>query len=385
MDWWGPDTNKWKRYDPQNPLNDQYNPYRYNPGSSTCSLSGQLLATSKQIYVESSDVLYGDNTFGLHIYVCRESKKSPYGSRVEASFHEGVAIDELAEPWPKRACYPRGKDRPHDSDVFDYQFAVDKLRRLRLVIDLDNGDNRTTSNEFDSLRHTLYKVCQRLASIQLQYLNIDLQSRYPLTRFCVLEPLLVLRNLRVTFEREPQNPLLMRRRNYFEVRQGKRVPRQKLDLSLPGRQPRYADFLKQLLESSTPPCSKVLKTYYYRSISSFLLLHDTPPSTYNQLEILSEVDGNFDCTDGPFEACEHLAGSQINQQHQQLTLSDDDDDDEDDEIAYRRFVERRSLWADRVQEDEEGEGLDKDGEGDELNKDRDGDGLKENEEEDAAR
>ena len=43
MDWHGPGTNSWERYNPHTATK-----WQKNPGTSTCSLAGQLLATCKK-------------------------------------------------------------------------------------------------------------------------------------------------------------------------------------------------------------------------------------------------------------------------------------------------------------------------------------------------
>ena len=96
-----------------------------------------------------------------------------------------------------------------------------------------------TDPEFHSFTHTLYKVSQRISCLQLQHLNINLRCRLSNTSFCILSPLMILRNARVvTFKPEPQNPLLQHR---------KRNSR-----SLAESQPQFADYLKRQLESSQP-------------------------------------------------------------------------------------------------------------------------------------
>ena len=107
MDWYGSGTRCWDRFDPQK----SPNPYRSDPGSSTCKLSGQLLATCQSIYHESSNILYGENTFGLHIYIL---KGSNYGGNenieVETSFFEGFEINDLDPSWPAPKLHLRGTE-----------------------------------------------------------------------------------------------------------------------------------------------------------------------------------------------------------------------------------------------------------------------------------
>ena len=293
MDWRGPRSGKhpdfsWKRWDPREDKENEE--YPRNPGSSTCRLSGQLLATCQLIYRESSAVLYGENTFGLHVFV-----RDAYEDLViESSFFEGHDLDELSPPWPAKSLSPRGFDKRTFSVT--YQFAVDKIQRLRLVVDLDYSDEPIDSHQFNHLQHALGKISHRLSRVQLQYLNIDLRSRHPMTRFCMLEPLMVLRGLcKVTFNREPENP----NDDYREC--GSWRPNPPLT-ELPRRFKRH---LKKLLESDTPVDDLFMENHNYQRVLTYLALHQTPQSVFAQLGSLVKEPRDLSCYDGPYEACEH--------------------------------------------------------------------------------
>ena len=259
MDWHGPryrsSGSYWKRYDPAKKTSE----WEKDPGSSTCSLSGQLLATCQKIYEESSYALYGENTFGLHIYV-RDDKNN---LEIESGFFEGQGLDELTSPWPTKTSLPRGNDLDPDhlwTKRFAYPFAVDKIQRLRIVIDLDYGREPIEPDHFNHLQLALGNACHRLSRVQLQYLNIDLRSRYPITRFCMLEPLMVLRKLRmVTFDHEPKNPTDDSRGKLQTPRRPRYGPKRPL-ANLP---PRYMNHLKETLESATPVDDAFLEDYNY--------------------------------------------------------------------------------------------------------------------------
>ena len=184
MDWYGPGTTCWDRYDPQKPSCK----YSSDPGSSTCSLSGQLLATCQSIYRESIEVLYGENAFGIHIYIRVGLSFGCDEIEVESNFFEGFKIHELDLPWPARKLHLRGTETDRLSRL-GYPFAVDKIRRLRLVLDLDTPATPASQREYSALKYALYTVCQRIRSLKLQHLNVDLHSRFPMTRFCVLDSL----------------------------------------------------------------------------------------------------------------------------------------------------------------------------------------------------
>ena len=163
MDWHGPGTSFWDRFHPQKPSCQ----YRDDPGSSTCSLSGQLLATCRLIHNESSDILYGENTFGLSIYI-RESffDACPQNFKIEKSFFEGFQIDDLDLPWPAKKLHPRGTETRRQHKV-RYQFAVNKIRRLRLVLNLDSLSSQASHIEYNHLKHLLHSVCRRLQGLHL--------------------------------------------------------------------------------------------------------------------------------------------------------------------------------------------------------------------------
>ena len=159
MDWHGPGSNSWARSHPQTAKK-----WQTNPGTSTCSLAGQLLATCKKIYEESSTVLYGENTFGLYVHIPDHGD----GRAIEASFFEGQHIAKLELPWPGKTLLPRGKDSKFtfDPSTFAYSFAVDKIRKLRLVIDLDfeeswHPKNRTNLKEILGLDRKVTDVIQQ--------------------------------------------------------------------------------------------------------------------------------------------------------------------------------------------------------------------------------
>ena len=93
MDWHRPETRCWKRCDSQTAFE-----YRYSLKPSPYSLSGQLLAVCQQIHIKSSNVLYGENTFGLHIYIYLDRGDDKGSSLIETSFFEGFDIDQLDPP-----------------------------------------------------------------------------------------------------------------------------------------------------------------------------------------------------------------------------------------------------------------------------------------------
>ena len=173
--------------------------------SPICCLSAQLLATCKHIYHEGIGFLYGLNTFGHHIYIRQpRSAFSHQDTEIEARFFEGREIDELHPLWPTKLPPPRGIDTKNRWQT-RYQFGFDKIRRLRIVLDLDCQGQYASRIDYLYLKHTLHRVVRSLQGLQLQYLNIDLQSRYTMTRFCILDPFMMLRKLRqVTFEPEQE-------------------------------------------------------------------------------------------------------------------------------------------------------------------------------------
>ena len=193
MDWNGIDSpHCYKRY--ADPRTVEIRP-KINYGSSTCSLSAQLLSTCRVIYEEASHVLYGENTFGLHIF----SRLNQHEAiETHAHFFEGLRLQDLDPPWPAKAKFPRGREvRSPGDERFAYQFPVKKMRKLSIVIDVA-GFNGTPSPW-----ETLYNLCSHLHRIEISDLNLDVRSRFPLTRFCILDPFLILRNIaRVTFHHE---------------------------------------------------------------------------------------------------------------------------------------------------------------------------------------
>ena len=290
IDWHGPGSNSWKRYDPQSGGKNQR-----DSGISTCGLSGQLLATCKIIHEEGSAVLYGENAFGLHIHISDFEK----GNAVEASFYEGHHIGELDPPWPSKVYLPRGKDSqlPFEPSTFAYQFAVDKIRKLRLVVNLDHHGKPVRKSQLDLLKHALQTSCERLERVQLQHLNIHLRSRHPMTKFCVLDSILILRNLQeVTFKSEPE----LCHRNYEQPL-----------MSLP---PQYKGHLKRQLESSDPPGEKFLESYNFQAVAVFLSIEDAPPTVWERLRLLINNRQRHRCLEGPFETCEHRVGDQDKRQ-----------------------------------------------------------------------
>ena len=188
MNWFGPGSSSRDRYDSQK-SSYQHTP---DPGSSTCSLSGQLLATCRLVYNEGINVLYGQNWFGLWLYICQGWDYGGHGDQaieVESSFFEGFGIYELDPPWPSPSLHPREIETNDRSKVIRYQFAVDRIRRLRLILNLDSGSSPACHVKYSILKHSLHLICQRVKDLPLQRLNIDLHSRYPMTRPCILEPL----------------------------------------------------------------------------------------------------------------------------------------------------------------------------------------------------
>ena len=368
MDWRGPASADWKRYDPQ-----KADKYDRDPGTSTCSLSGQFLATCQQIYFESSDVLYGENTFGLYIYL-RDGFGDDNGRvLLEASFFEGFKIDELYQPWPEKMPCPRGNDATLYQRLdfeFGYPFAVKKIRHLRLVLDLDASSEFASHAEYSLLKNALQLACQCIGSSQLQDLNIDLQSRFPMTRFCVLGPLMIFNNLRqVTFEPEPQNPLLIRISNQIYRRRSKKLPRLRWDRSLARLRPQFADYLKRLLESPTPRSDHFLEHHSFHFVITFLHLHETPPAVYQHLGLLVANRQNEDCLEGPFEVCEHRTNGGKNRYQQQEVLSDDDEkselfseleEDELEDNIEEDMEDREDGEEDEDEdEDEDGKGMER--------------------------
>ena len=267
-------------------------PWLMDPGSSTCRLSGQLLATCQKIYWESSNVLYSENTFGLHVYI-----RSIHDSvEIESRFFEGLRLDELSPVWPAKSCFPRGAD-PYSGRI-TYQFAVDKIRGLRIVIDLDYGSRRIDEDEFNHLQHVLGNISHHLARTQLQYLNIDLRSPHPMTRFCILDPFIVLRGLReVTFNREPKNPANESRK--------KNLPYWEPERPLTRMPPKFKRHLKALLESVTPVSEDFMRDHHYQRVLTFLDMHRAPDELVASLRCLVKEPCGMICYDGPFEACEH--------------------------------------------------------------------------------
>ena len=86
-----------------------------------------MLATYKQIYAKSSDILYYKNTFGLHLYV-RESRLdcNIYEVQIQASFYEEFEINQLDHLWPAKTRRPRGRYAGRFKEV-GYQFPVNKI------------------------------------------------------------------------------------------------------------------------------------------------------------------------------------------------------------------------------------------------------------------
>ena len=269
-----------------------------------------MLATCKRIYAESSDILYRENTYGLHLYV-RESRFdcNAYEVRVQASFYEGFEIDQLDHPWPAKMRRPRGRYAERFEEI-GYQFPVDKIQRLRLIVDLDSY-GLFTDPEFNSFAHILYKVSQRLSCLQLQYVNIDLRCRLSNTLFCILGPLTILRNVReVTFEPEPRNLLLQcRKRN---------------SRSLAESQPYFADYLKRRLESSQSPSDQFLEYHRFQGIATFLgTIKDPSPMLYDHFKLLVKNRQGLMYLSGPFEMCPHRAKLDDSWKHQHLLEYDD--------------------------------------------------------------
>ena len=350
MDWYGPGTRCWDRFDSQK----FPNPYRSDPGSSTCSLSGQLLATCQSIYQEISNILYGENTFGLHIYILEGLS---YGGNekveVETSFFEGFEINDLDSPWPAPKLHLRGTETPNRSRI-RYSFAVDKIRRLRLVLNPDSECNPASHMEYSWLKHVLHFVCQRIKALPLNHLNVDLHSRYPMTRYCILDPLRALRGIsEVTFEPEPQNPRLIQLRNRFHVRSPAAVrKRPKRDRLLATLLLQVANYLKQLLESSTPVDSSLLQALSFQLVATYLRMTEASSPVEKHLRLLYGDHQTYGCFEGPYEACNHPSDDDLFKYEKQI-VSDNEFDESEDE----------SGWESRSNEDEvEGDEL----EGDEL-------------------
>ena len=196
---------------------------------------------------------------------------------------------------------PRGRYAGRFEEI-GYQFPVNKIKRLRLIVDLDSYE-LFTDPEFNSFAHTLYKVSQRISCLQLQHLNIDLRCRMSNTSFCILGPLAILRNVReVTFEPEPQNLLLQHRKRNSH--------------SLAESQPHFADFLKRRLESSQPPCDQFLENSRFQSTAAFLgTMKDPSPMLYNHLKLLVNNRQESTCLSGPFEVCQHRAKIDDSREH----------------------------------------------------------------------
>ena len=300
MDWHGPGGVLWNRH------TSQHTARKFDPGTSTCKLSGQMLATCNQIYAESSEILYGENTFGLHIYV-RESHFShdAYKVAIEASFYEGFEIHELDQPWPAKMLRPRSRYARKFEEI-GYQFPVDKIQRLRLVVDFDLFYGVPNGPEFNFVAHTLYKISRRIAHLQLQHLNVDLRCRFSDIYFCILDPLMILRNVRkVTFEPEPQNLLSQRRLNRFP--------------SLTESRPKSANFFKRRLESSELPSDHFLEYYKFQSIATYLgTIKNLPPMIYDYLKLLVENRQELMCFCGPLEVCHHRTDISDSRKHRHL-------------------------------------------------------------------
>ena len=289
MDWHGPGSNSWERYNPHTATK-----WQKNPGTSTCSLTGQLLATCKKIGEESSTVLYGENAFGLYIHIPDHGD----GRAIEASFFEGQHIAELELPWPEKTLLPRGKDSKFtfDPSTFAYSFAVDKIRKLRLVIDLEFEGKAVKGPQYYLFKHALQLTCERLEDVRLRHLNIELRSRHPMTDFCMLDSLMILRNLqRVTFEAERKNCC---------------SDDEQLPVSLP---PQYAGFFKRQLENSHPPLYSFLESYNFQAVAAFLEIEDAPPMVWRRFRLLTKNRQRHGCLEGPFEECEHRIRDQNEQ------------------------------------------------------------------------
>ena len=203
---------------------------------------------------------------------------------------------------------------------FGYSFAVDKIRRLRLVLDLDQEDEIASDGNYALLKHTLHLACQCIASLRLLYLNIDLQSRFPITRFCILDPLRILKKVRkVTFEPESPSHIERHRRR----RQCRSLATSQQSL-LAKSQPRFADFLKCELQSSTPHSEDFLQTYSFQFVDTFLRWHETPFSVHQHLRLLVPNHQDCTCFKGPYKVCEHRANVENTHRSQQQVLTDSD-------------------------------------------------------------
>ena len=184
-----------------------------------------------------------------------------------------------------------------------------------------------------------------------------------MTRYCILDPLRALRGIsEVTFKPEPQNPGLVQLSNCFHLRRHAAVQkRPKRDRSLATLPSQVANYLKQLLESSTPIDNSLLQALSFQLVATYLRMTEALSPVEKHLQLLyRDHQGDhqtYGCFEGPYEACKHPLNDDLFNYEKQV-VSDNEIDDSEDE----------SGWADRSNEDEL--------EGDEL----EGDGLKEDEE-----
>ena len=99
-----------------------------------------------------------------------EGRFTPYYSFITVtSVIEGQHIAELELPWPQKTLLPRGKESKFtfDPSTFAYSFAVDKIRKLRLVIGLNFEGKAIKGPQYYLFKHTLQLTCERLERIRL--------------------------------------------------------------------------------------------------------------------------------------------------------------------------------------------------------------------------
>ena len=370
MHWFGPGSSHRDCYRPPRSTSQ----LQSNRGFSTCSpldLSGQLLATCRLIYHECIDVLYGENVFGLHIYI-REGRNHG-GIKVEMGFFEGFEINDLDPPWPTPKLYPRGRETDDPFEV-RYQFAVHKIRRLRLVLDLDSEHVPAFHAKYNLLKHILHIFCQRLKKLTLQSLNIDLHSRYPMTRFCILDPFQILRGVsKVIFEPEPQNLRLIRSHNSFHRRRDALILRRrpKRDRSLATLPLQIANHYKQLLESTTPVGDSFLRAHSCQLIGTYLRMNEASSTIEDHLRFLHKDDQTIDYFNGLYEDCKHPPDDELHELEKQV-VSDNETNKSENENEWEADLNRDELEGDKLEGDKlkrnrlEGDKL----EGDKLEEDK---------------
>ena len=232
------------------------------------SLSAAMLCTCKEIYYESSEVLMNENQFTINV-------------SSDATFHR----QQLS-----RISAPGDQDLTQYNHLFP--LPASRLRNIKISLNLKR------KQDYPNMYTSLHEICYWLKDAQRLSLSIEIQL-FPGTErlFCVLEPLMLLRNVdHITFEQKKHDfdkaPI---------IDSGKPGAQSKTSVGTP---PRYAEYLSHLLTESTPPTANFRMRQSARALYGILRMTNIPLRyKFRGSELASLITGS--CHEGPFEMCQH--------------------------------------------------------------------------------